>query len=93
MLRVLQHNCQKDGEVLTALIEMAVERGTDMVLIQEPRHSSSTGIHLWTAGRVMTARWTILEWTVSTEDLLGTVKETCRCSPWDDQDNRGESCE
>jgi hypothetical protein len=74
MLRILQHNSRKDGEVLTALMEMAVERGADVVLIQEPptfqkyRHLAYQ--YIWSPRRVMTVGWITSEWTVSTEDTF-----------------------
>jgi hypothetical protein len=72
MLRILQHNCRKDGEVLTALMETVVERGADVVLILQPptfqkyRHPAYQ--YIWSPRRVMTARRITSEWTVSTED-------------------------
>jgi hypothetical protein len=72
MLRLLQHNSRKEGEVLTALMEMAVERGADVVLIQEPptfqNYRHPVYQYIWSPGRVMTARRIISEWMVSTED-------------------------
>jgi hypothetical protein len=72
MLKILQHNCRKGGEVLMALMETVVERGADVVLIQEPptfqhyRHPAYQ--YIWSRGRVMTARRITSDWTVSTED-------------------------
>jgi hypothetical protein len=72
MLRILQHNCQKDGEVLTALMEMAVKRGAEVVLIQEPptfQHYNHPAFqYISSPGRVITARRITWDWTVSTED-------------------------
>jgi hypothetical protein len=34
-LKVLQLNCHKDGEILIAIMESGLERGIDLVLIQE----------------------------------------------------------
>jgi len=36
-LLALQHNCARGGQVLETVLEMAVRRGADLVLIQEPR--------------------------------------------------------
>jgi len=36
-LVALQHNCARGGQVLEAVLETAVRRGADLVLIQEPR--------------------------------------------------------
>jgi len=36
-LVALQHNCAKGGQVLEAVLETAVQKGADLVLIQEPR--------------------------------------------------------
>jgi hypothetical protein len=72
MLTILQHNCRKDCGVLTALMETAVKRGADIVLIQEPpifqkyRHPAYQ--HIWSPGRIMTARRITSEWTVYIED-------------------------
>jgi len=37
LLKALQHNCARGGQVIEAVLEMAVKRGVDVVLIQEPR--------------------------------------------------------
>jgi len=37
LLKALQHNCARGGQVMEALLETAVKRGVDLVLIQEPR--------------------------------------------------------
>jgi len=37
LLKVLQHNCARGGQVMEAVLESAVKRGVDLVLIQEPR--------------------------------------------------------
>jgi len=37
LLKVLQHNCARGGQVMEAALESAVRRGVDLVLIQEPR--------------------------------------------------------
>jgi len=37
LLKALQHNCARGGQVLEAVLESAVRRGVDLVLIQEPR--------------------------------------------------------
>jgi hypothetical protein len=74
MLRVLQHNCRKSGAVLAAVMETGKERGSDVVLIQEPpmdqRYTDPTFEFLWTEGRTMLARRKESEWTFSTEDNL-----------------------
>jgi len=36
-LVALQHNCTRGGQVLEAVLETAVRRGADVVLIQEPK--------------------------------------------------------
>jgi hypothetical protein len=56
-LQVLQLNCHKSGEVLTAAMESGLELGADLVLIQEApasrgwRHPAYD--YVW-GGRVMT---------------------------------------
>jgi len=37
LLKALQHNCARGGQVIEAVLESAVKRGVDLVLIQEPR--------------------------------------------------------
>jgi len=37
LLKALQHNCARGGQVMEAVLESAVKRGVDLVLIQEPR--------------------------------------------------------
>jgi len=37
LLKVLQHNCARGGQVMEAVLELAVKREVDLVLIQEPR--------------------------------------------------------
>jgi len=37
LLKALQHNCARGGQVMEAVLESAVRRGVDLVLIQEPR--------------------------------------------------------
>jgi len=37
LLKALQHNCTRGGQVMEAVLESAVRRGVDLVLIQEPR--------------------------------------------------------
>ena len=37
LLKALQHNCARGGQVMEAVLESAVKRGADLVLIQEPR--------------------------------------------------------
>jgi len=37
LLKALQHNCVRGGQVVEAVLETAVRRGADLVLIQEPR--------------------------------------------------------
>ena len=37
LLKALQHNCARGGQVMEAVLETAVRRGADLVLIQEPR--------------------------------------------------------
>ena len=37
LLKALQHNCARGGQVLEAVLETAVKREVDLVLIQEPR--------------------------------------------------------
>jgi hypothetical protein len=53
-------------------MEMAVKRGADVLLIQEPptfQHYSHLAFqYIWSPGRVMTARRITSDWTVSTED-------------------------
>ena len=36
-LVALQHNCARGGQVMEAVLETAVRKGADLVLIQEPR--------------------------------------------------------
>jgi len=36
-LVALQHNCAGGGQVLEGVLETAVQKGADLVLIQEPR--------------------------------------------------------
>jgi hypothetical protein len=36
MLRILQHNCRQDRDVIMALMEMAVRGRVDVVIVQEP---------------------------------------------------------
>jgi hypothetical protein len=68
----LQHNYQKDGGVLIVLMEIAVKRWVDVVLIQEPpifqkyRHPAYQ--YIWSPGRVITARRITSEWMFSIED-------------------------
>jgi len=47
-LVALQHNCTRGGQVLEAVLETAVRRGADVVLIQEPnwaKEKDSTRSH------------------------------------------------
>jgi hypothetical protein len=37
LLKTLQYNCARGGQVMEAVLETAVKRGVDLVLIQEPR--------------------------------------------------------
>ena len=37
LLKGLQHNCARGGQVMEALLESAVKREVDLILIQEPR--------------------------------------------------------
>ena len=37
LLKALQHNCARGRQVVEAVLETAVRRGVDLVLIQEPR--------------------------------------------------------
>jgi hypothetical protein len=37
LLKALQHNCARGGQVMEAVLDSAVRRGADLVLIQEPR--------------------------------------------------------
>jgi len=37
LLKALQHNCARRGQVMEAVLESAVKQGVDLVLIQEPR--------------------------------------------------------
>jgi len=39
-LVALQHNCTRGGQVLEAVLETAVQKGADLVLIQEPRRET-----------------------------------------------------
>ena len=72
MLRVLQHNVGRSGDALHCPLETAVERGTDLVIIQEPPARlgyAHPGFNLlWTTGRTLVARRKDSEWTFSTED-------------------------
>ena len=67
----IQHNVGGSANALVSLMETAMERRADIVLVQEPpeydgnRHPGYE--YLW-AGRVMTARRKDSDWTVSTED-------------------------
>jgi hypothetical protein len=77
--KVIQHNCQKSGEVLMAVMEIGVKRKADIILIQEPpvsvmyRHAGYE--YLRTGGRVMMARMIDSEWTCSMEDRLAEEVE------------------
>ena len=78
MLKVLQHNVGRSGDALHCLLETAVERGTDLVLMQEPPARlgyAHPGFDLiWTTGRTLAARQKDSEWTFATED--GFTKES-----------------
>jgi len=37
LLKALQHNCARGGQVMEAVLESAVKREVDLVLIQEPQ--------------------------------------------------------
>lgn len=69
---VLQQNMGGAVEVLTAQMETAVERGADLVWVQEP--PAFEGVRqpgfdfLRTRGRVLAAERVDLDWTVTTED-------------------------
>jgi len=38
LLKALQHNCARGGQVMEAVMESAVKRGVDLVLIQEQKN-------------------------------------------------------
>jgi hypothetical protein len=68
-LKVLQLNCRKDGEILTAIMESGLELGTDLVLVQEaPLYQGwrYPGFdYIWVdGGRVMVGIWRDTEWKV-----------------------------
>jgi len=45
MIRVIQHNCARSYEYTIAALETGVERGPDLVCLQEPRRErGETGI-------------------------------------------------
>ena len=79
LLKVLQHNVGRSGDALHCLLETAVERGTDLVLIQEPparlRYAHPEFDLIWTTGRTLEARRKDSEWTFSIEDDLTKESE------------------
>ena len=73
---ILQQNLGKKGEALVLLMETAVIKGADLVLMQEPPSfdgNSNPAFDFLRAGRVLTARGRSSDWTVTTED--GLTKE------------------
>ena len=50
-LRVLQHNCAKGKQAVEVLLEMAIQKEVDIVMIQEPM-----------MGRCSTARYDSFRW-------------------------------
>lgn len=60
MTHILQQNVGRDPEALAYLMEAAVERRADLVLVQEPPknrgYSHASFDSLWTEGRLITAR-------------------------------------
>ena len=74
MLKVLQHNVGRSGDALHCLLETAVGRGTDLVLVQKPPIRlgyAHPGFDLvWSPGRTLMARRKDSKWTCSTEDGL-----------------------
>ena len=71
MLLTLQRNVGGMAGALVSVMETAVKRKADPVLIQElPRYQGSSHPaydYLWSGGRVMTARRKDSDWTVSVE--------------------------
>lgn len=72
--KALQYNVERSEGARHCLLETAVKRGTDLVLIQEPPtrpgHTHPGFDLLWAAGRAPTARGKDLDWAFSTEDSL-----------------------
>ena len=73
MAVILQQNVGKRVEALTMLMETAMERKADLVLVQEPPACVTTthpGYTFLRDRRVLTARRVDSDWTVTTEDNL-----------------------
>ena len=74
MLEIIQHNCRRSGSSFATLMQVAVERGADLVLVQEPpvcQLFTQQGYNiLWTKGRVCTAIRKGQSWSASLVDRL-----------------------
>ena len=67
----IQHNMGGSANTLVSLMETAMERRADIVLVQEtPEYDGNRhpGYEYFWAGKVMTVRRKDSDWTVSTED-------------------------
>ena len=56
-LRVLQHNCNRSGEALVAVLETGIEEKADLVFLQEPPYEFNrhTGFQIFKEKKVWTA--------------------------------------
>ena len=71
MVTFLQHNAQKSDSALVALMQTALERKADIVLVQEPpefRESRHPAFRYLRKNRVLTAVRIDSDWTVSTKE-------------------------
>lgn len=71
MAIILQHNLGGNANTLVALMETAVKRKADLVLVQKApsfRGSQHPAYEYLWSGRVLTARRKDSDWTVSKED-------------------------
>ena len=71
MATILQHNVGRSADTLAALMETAVKRRADLILVQEAppfQGSRHPAFDLLWSGRALTARRRDSEWTATTED-------------------------